>query len=416
MDLFVLYIAVFTVALLAVIEYRQYNTALTPFNVLAIPYLFIVLFVRLFGHYRGYYEITSESIIFVLINVAVFWIVGQAIRPLFGNESMPREVKLAAIRFISQYKKLLLVVLWCGILAGFFRLYKSVSIYGFNLVWTEEFTLFYRSGPLAHLTIWVYPIFMLLVALFIKKRDIRILLPLFLMLVVTLLTQVKYRTILLILSSFFFAIQSGVIRQMKIQHIISAVALITFIFITTYFVGFSAIFGVVEASKSLNLIITMFEDYLVGGPISLGYYLQGFENFLSPMVLLTAPANVIKIIFGNSQLVDPIIHHFVKLSPHGSIANNTGTLFATLYMTIGYYQSFWFMMLLGALTYSLYNATRTKQSIILYLITAQLLAILTVSFFGYHFHLLVLWEVGASSLLISYILLQLNRRGILPNN
>jgi hypothetical protein len=390
------------------IEYHQYKTLLTPFTVMVWPYVFIVLFLLMFGWHRQYYPISGESIAFVTVNVAVFWLTGQIMWFILRGQQS-REANPQLEDFIAAHRTIFLAIVWIAIAAGLLSFIKTGFIFGFNSLGTESFQLAFRSGILGHITIMAYPSFILLGAYWLKNRGRILFVSLLLLILIVLANQVKYRTILLILPTIYFSIQSKIVKKIKAINIIGIGLMIFAIFILAYFIGFSATLGFNQAFRLLSFTFSAFEDYIVGGPISLGYFLKSYENYLSSNIVFTAPLNVIHFISGDFNYINPAIPFFVPIASQFAVKNNTGTMFTTLFMCLGFYGSLIFMMVIGLGIYSIYNRALTKRGTVINLLSAHLLGILTVSFFGYHFHLLPLWEAGLSMIITPYTALAIKK-------
>jgi len=396
------------VVLMTLLERHQYKTFITPFNVIVWPYLFVVLFLLGFGWHRQYKPVTSESIVFVALNVALFWLTGQIIWYILrGRQISETNVQLET--FITDHRSILLGIVWVAIAAGLLSFAKIGITLGFDALGTESFQLAFRSGILGHITILAYPSFILLGAFWLKNHSKFVLLSLLLMIFVVLANQVKYRTILLLLPTLYFAVQSRIVRKIKTVNIIVAGLAIFAIFVLAYFIGFTATLGFNRAILLLSFTFNAFEDYVVAGPITLGYFLKGFENYLSPDIVFTVPVNLHHFIVGDYNYVNPAIPFFVPIATQFAVKNNTGTIFTTLYMCLGFYGSLIFMMVIGLVIYTIYNLALSKRGTVLNLLSVHLLGILTVSFFGYHFHLLPLWEAGFSMIITPYAVSALRR-------
>lgn len=389
------------VLVMTFVEHSQYKTFITPFTVMVWPYIFIVLFLLMFGWHRKYNPVSVESIGYVAVNVVVLWLTGQVMWfVLRGQQSL--EVNSDLEDFITAHYKIFLAVVGLGILAGISSFIKTGLTFGFNTLGTESFQLAFCGGILGHITIQAYPSFILLAAYWLKNHGKILFVFLLLMVFIVLANQIKYRTVLLILPAVYLAIQSKMVKKLKAVHLVVIGLVILAIFVLAYFIGFSSIFGFNRACRLLPYIFGAFEDYLVGGSITLGYFLRGYENYLSPDIVFTVPLNVIRFITGEFNYVNPIIPFFVPIASQFAVKNNTGTIFTTLYMCLGFYGSLIFMMVMGLLIYTIYNLALSKRGIVLSLLSAHLLGILTLSFFGYHFHLLPLWEVGISMIITPY--------------
>jgi len=404
-NIFLLIIIILIIFILSLIEYKEYGSILTPFNVLVWPYLLITLYVNLFAIRRGYFPVTIKSIFFVGLNTIVFWLVGQnvwlCIRPKKYTRDFSERFKI----FIVKNRTPLLFILLIAILASAIQFVQIVAKIGIKGISEEVFEKTYGSGILGHLAILGYPSFMLLSSsCFIIRNKIVGLSILFMGLVI-LVSQIKYHLILPILAIFYFVVLSKIIKKSIVKHLCVVIILVFAIFFLTYFINFSARYDYRNALKSFNFIIEHAENYLIGGPIALGIFLNGYEYSLSWKAMFQVPINIYRWLSGS--------HNFYRISENAvdfvSIGDkkitNVGTMFETVYRCIGFQGSILFMAVLGILVYVIYNLALKKKTILLLLLSSWLLSILTLcSFFGYYFNLLMIFEVSFDIIFILFLI------------
>lgn len=334
----------------------------------------------------------------MMLNIAAFWLVGQGIWLLLrgkytGNPIMPIKT------FIAKHQSVLLLLLWAAILAGTVQFVQFVSTSGIQAISTRAFETTYGYGVPGHLVSWAYPSFILLGASFFVSKKKTVALSLLLMAAVMLVGQVKYHLILALLAAFYFTIQSRVVRGLSSKYLIGIGAAIALAFFGAYWINFSARSGPTAAFESSGALVKHAERYLVGGPIALDYILHNFEYALPWQAIATVPINVYRWLCGNHNLCS-------FTGGPGFIATgttsmtNVGTMFGSLYMFLGYQGAILFMMFLGAITYAIFNLALKGKGVILTLLSSWMLSVLTLSFFGFYFTLLRIWEVAAAIIII----------------
>ena len=113
--------------------------------------------------------------------------------------------------------------------------------------------------------------------------------------------------------------------------------------------------GYKDALKSSNFIIEHAENYLIGGPIALGIFLDGYEYSLSWKAMFQVPINIYRWLSGsrNFYRTSENVPGFVSIGDKKM--TNVGTMFETVYMCIGFQGSILFMVVLGILVYIIYN-------------------------------------------------------------
>jgi len=408
-NIFLLIIITLVSFALSLIEYKEYRSILTPFNVLMWPFLLIILYVNLFAIYRGYFPVTIKSIFFVGLNALVFWLMGQnvwlCIRPKKNIRDLPERFKT----FIVKNRTPLLFILWIAILASIIQFVQVVAKIGIKGIGEEIFGETYGQGILGHLTILGYPSFMLLSSSCFIIRDKIVELSILLMGIVLLISQVKYRLILPVLAIFYFVVFLKIMKKKSIvKHLYIAALLIIVVFFLSYFINFSARSGWESALKSTNFIAENAECYLIGGPIALGVILDLYEYSSSWKAIFQVPIIIYRWLSGshNFSISSEKGKEIGYISVGDKKMTNVDTMFGTIYRCIGFQGSILFMLVLGILVYVIFNLALKRKTIILILLSSWLLSILTFcSFFGYYFGLLLIFEVSFDIIFIFFLVL-----------
>ncbi|MGC9101150.1 MAG: DUF6337 family protein [Caldisericum sp.] len=389
-------------------EYQEYKTLFTPFGVILIPIALISLYVNLIGVQRGFKPVTSDSLIFLSLNLFVIWLAGQLI--FFANfKKFIIKKDFENVKgFVQKNAKTLLIIMWVAIFGGFFRLFSFVRQYGVNMVGTKTFEAAYGKGIFAHLTILGYPSFILLTSLFPKNLNKKVLfISILLMGFVLLVSGVKYHLILPVISIFLIYSFIGHERKILPRRIIFLGFLLVTIFLGSYLVAFSARYGISVVTRVLLYLISHLEDYILAGPIALGVYLSNYNQIFKTIDLFTVPLNIYNWLSGVKDISKVLwTQPFVDISQTKTA--NVGTMFGTLYLAVGYWGSVFFSLILGFISYLLYFIAFRSKKVVWMLLNSWMLAVLSLSFFGFHFHLILVWEVAFYSLLIPILCFILN--------
>ncbi|MGC9001162.1 DUF6337 family protein [Caldisericum sp.] len=389
-------------------EYQEYKTLFTPFGVILIPIALISLYVNLIGVQRGFKPVTSDSLIFLSLNLFVIWLAGQLI--FFANFkkfSITKDFENVK-GFVQKNAKTLLIIMWVAIFGGFFRLFSFVRQYGVNMVGTKTFEAAYGKGIFAHLTLLGYPSFILLTSLFPKNLNKKVLfISILLMVFVLLVSGVKYQLILPVISIFLIYSFIGHERKILSRRIIFFGFLLVAIFFGSYLVAFSARYGISVVTRVWLYLISHLEDYILAGPIALGMYLSNYNQIFKTIDLFTVPLNIYNWLSGVKDISKVLwTQPYVDISQTETA--NVGTMFSTLYLAVGYWGSVFFSLILGFISYLLYFIAFRSKKVVWMLLNSWMLAVLSLSFFGFHFHLILVWEVAFYSLLIPILCFILN--------
>jgi len=394
-NIFLLIIIILVIFILSLIEYKEYRSILTPFNVLVWPYLLIALYVNLFAIRGGYFPVTAKSIFFVGLNAIVFWLVGQNIWLCIRSKKYTRDFSERFKIFIVKNRNPLLFILWIAILASAIQFFQIVAKIGIREIGGEVFDIMYSRGILGHLALLGYPSFMLLSLSCFVIRDKIVGLSILFMSFAILVSQVKYHLILPVVAIFYFAVLSKIIKKSVIKHLSVTIIIVMAIYFLSYFIGFSTTSGYMHTLETFNFLIEHAKLYLIGGPIALGVVLDRYEYSLPWKAMFQVPINIYRWLGGSHNLYRTSKSAVDYISVGDKKMTNVGTMFKVVYMCIGFQGSILFMVVLGILVYVIYNLALKRKTILLILLSSWLLSILTFcGFFGYYFNLLLIFEVS----------------------
>jgi len=369
------------------IEYIEYGTFLTPYNVLVWPYMIVVLGVNLVGGCFGYYHISFESVLFVFWNSLIFWLAGQVVWTLTHPR---RDIKkrLAANQYLK-YQRIYHFILIIGLVAMVLSLVLAMRK---ETIGSEGFAKAYGWGFLGHIAIMGYPGIIFVIGEYFWTRKVRTLLVAVVSLGLMMLYLSKFRGITILLAGgylFLGAKKNG--TQSKLM--VSLLGGVIFTFFGAYVISYVAMTNVSIAfsGQTLSLIAKHMMNYIVCAPIGLSHLMQsGIGVPVGWQSLLAAPINVFRLITGSNELVN--IHLFDLVSISDSFSANVRTMFGVLYIAVGYSGSLLVMAVLGVGIYGVFATALRSSNIALKMLSAYLLATLSIGFFGYLFFLLTFWE------------------------
>lgn len=391
------------------IDYKETRSLFTPFTLIALPIVILSLYIESIGSIIGYFNITLDAYIFLLFNFIFIWLPGQIffLAPL-GKLKFNKEFEHIK-DFIQKHFIILLVLLWTSIIAGLLNLFSFIHQYGITLITNEIFKEIYGRGILGHLVNLGYPSFLLLASYIPSKVNKKIVLcSIFLMAFVIFVSQTKYHLIIplatiLILKSFITKKERIIYKNLILGGI-----LISLVFFGTYFFMFAVTYGYSQALSSVYFILNHFEHYLLSGPIALGQYLAHYKQIFKIEDLLNVPINIYRWIGGIKEYnVSLWTQPWVQISK--SDTTNVGTMFGTVYLALGYWGTLFFSLILGIISYAIYYVTMKTKKISWILFNSWLLGTLSLSFFGYYFQLLLIWEVAFYSLVTPFLCSILNK-------
>jgi len=385
------------------IDCKETGSLFTPFTVVVFPIVMLSLYIESVGRIRGYYNITLDAYVFLLLNFIFLWLPGQLFfLATFGKLRFKNGFEHVK-NFVQKNAVFLLFLLWIAIIAGSLDLFSFIHKYGIALITSAIFKQTYGRGILGHLVNLGYPSFLLLASYIPSQVNKKIVLcSIFLMAFIIFVSQTKYHLIvplatILILKSFTTK-KKGIIYK----NLILGGILVSLVFFGTYFFKFAVKYGYSQALSSVYFMLNHFEHYLLSGPVALGQYLSHYNQIFNLEDLLNVPVNIYRWIGGLKEYnISLWTQPWVQISK--SDTSNVGTMFGTVYLALGYWGTLFFSLILGIISYAIYYITLKTKKVSWILLNSWLLGTLSVSFFGYHFHLLLIWEVAFFSLVIPFL-------------
>lgn len=383
-------------------EYYRFGTFVTPFGAMAWPYTIVVLMINLAGRHFGFYSVSLQSVIFMMIGF-IFFLLGSILYHLviFREEKkmIYEDDKKEVIRLFDYYRPLFIFLAIVSIFAGLIHFFQCINQYGYENIWQMEFRTAYGTGALSHVIILSRPAFIFLFADYILKKKKSILFLLLFMLIIVFMRQSKYHIFGLILGGYFFSIFHNLIR-FSYKKIMGYVLIVFILFVATYYIGFFAVGSDYALAQKTNIwLMNLFFTYLFGGPIGFSEILNNTVYPLySAKEIIAVPINLIKFICGEKNFIDIIIRNWIPVSDHYDMfhSSNIFGMVGMLYMYLGLKITFLVLYFLGFSSYSLLGiANRSKNFISAQLIYAFIMCYLTVSFFDLYFNKLPVYEAIA---------------------
>jgi len=291
-------------SLLVYVDYRKFKTVFTPFNVVSLPLLFVILYAQTLGRTKGYYSVTSEAMDFLLLNFLFFWLPGRFFRGYSSQFKYRRKQLFSNIlHFIDTHARILLFLLWVSILSGLFSFLQSVRGYGFSVVTTSFFLDHYGRGILGHLLNFGYPSYILLAAHFPSKIDRKLtFISLAIMTFLIFIGQVSYHLLFPLMAACLIRVFSADTQRTAFRQVIVFLSLSLLAFVSTYAFFFTVEFGYQKAISSIFLYIERFRHYLLSGPIGLSQYLSNYGKVFDVGDLFAVPVNIYNVVLGKGLI------------------------------------------------------------------------------------------------------------------
>jgi len=377
-------------------EHSKFGTVITPFGVIAWPYAIIVLMVNFCWKHFGFFPVSLESILFVILCLIFFIAGAYSVLFLLGDKwqesIIVKKEQHDLGKILALYRPLFLLLAVVSIIAGGLQFYRVSMEFGLIGMASNAFRDAYGSGPLSHIMLLSRPAFIFLFVDYLFRRKKSTLILLVAIFLIVMARQVKYHVIVLLLGSIYLGYLNNLMR-FSLKKVLLYAVVIYVIFNLSYAVGFSTLgLGYAYSARVQTFLFNHFFTYLFGGPIGFSEILKNpAYPLFSSKELLAVPINLIGLFHGDHSSVNIIFSNWVPVSNihryfHGS---NVFGLFGTLYVYIGTYATFIYMFFVGIFTYSIGSlARRDKSRIGFQLMYVFLLGFLTLAFFGFYFNML----------------------------
>jgi len=404
MDFIILSALIIEIAVLSWLEYRATGTRITPFGVLAFPYLAVVILAFFLGPALDFASLHTGSLIVWMCGLLMVWVVGYlAVRIVPGVE-MFRYLSLSfKSRFESESTSENLSK-WLAMLAipiltlGLLQSVRAVG--GWSGVTSPEFKTAYSRGFPAHALVFCVPLFILLVGTAKKKTKFQLFLAGILM-IFFLLGQVKGTVLQPLFGGFFYRVLRG--RSSVSAESVSIVMLCGIsIFVLIYF-DYMSIADPSLASNpdTYSFLARHFYYYLMAGVLGFSEaFGAGTSDFGGSATEVFGPfLNLYRTLTGSGKLVTPSSSHGkgmqIDLTEESVDLNtNVYTFFGTLYLYLGVLGALIYVTVAGFICYVLFLAagwTRNEWILVLYcFISAQL----AFGFFELYFWYLNIYEIA----------------------
>lgn len=393
----------------AMVRWERYysSTYLSPIFLISVPYTTVVVAINFIAIHFGYFTVSYEANLFVILFFGLFFGVGLMIRRIFPHKNSSGQSRLASVELpADEFEIYYQIIAVIAILAGVLQFRQVIGQIGLVNVGTPQFKELYGGGILGHIILFGRPAFFFLFVSTVKRWNLVSGLMLVMIFSIVAVPQVKYQIIIIILTAGIFAVNLGVIK-VTFRKSLLALVIVYFLFNLSFVIGFSASgLDYAYSDKVQSFLFNHFFTYLFGGPIGFSEILEMKQYPYSSVIeLLAVPANIYKAILGDSQYIQIIVRQWIPISTitqyfHGT---NTFGLFGMLYAYTGVAGAGFFTMLYAALAYTSFQLSLLKpENMAFQMVFAYIGAFLVLSFFGLYLNMLAFYEVLAYILILHY--------------
>lgn len=344
------------------IEYKKYNSCLSPASLVTISYGVAIVFAKLGNIFFSYLEISDKVYTLILLSIIVTWI------PSFIIPVKLRvKEKYYALKDPSYANYLILFLISVLLTIGLLLCLKRGSL------GSESFEMNYSRGIFAHLR----NLFSVLIAYLIcfSKKTKKIIFYIFLGIFFIFLSGTKYHLYFLFFPLLLLNLRNPSLKDIFILIEIGIVGCFA-IFALNYFIGF--LFRGITTDGFIGFIINHLLKYIGGGLIGFSQWLEG---------------------------VPPIYEGYRWVDTVHVENTNVCTLIGGLYMGYGY-ASYILIFVISVISYVFfYLIVSNDNNRVLFLTYCYISGIpLLLSFFSWYYSLTNIWEMVICSLVVEIVL------------
>jgi hypothetical protein len=393
MVIFYLTILIFEILILTLIEKVLFKRYITPFTILAIPYLIIILLTVLAGPPLGFVNVYSQSILVWIVGLVIFWIPGIAIKWIFlENGLFIKNYTFNDSELVSyqNLKRWILLLAWIALLISLGGFLKTVSKLGINNLGNDEFTQFFGGGFSGHAMVFNIIPFIFLVGI-VKRKDRFIAFTIILIFLTFFICQVKTWVIIPVLSGLFFRYYLGNLRfSIKTILIISIGGLA--IFFSIYYISIG---------PNVGFLKKLFFEYLFAGTLGLSEHLRNDIGFnYDPFFLINPVRNIYNLLVGG-EMKNVIQENYINIYSGNYVGlSNVRTLFGTILLNSSIAEALTFVFLISLICNFLFNIFGYFKNLLVMILTCFFLGGLAMGWFDLWFNHLNYYEITGYILIL----------------
>jgi len=396
MDFIILAVLIAEVLLLSGVENRLTGTRITPFGVLAFPYLAVVLLAFISAPVLDFVPLDTSSLMVWVCGLFLVWLMGYLVILIFPSAQISRDI---ASRLLSDFPgeasgqriaKLLGVIVIPLLVLGIVQSVRAVG--GWWNIGSREFREVQGHGLSAHALLLAEPLFILLMGTAKKRNKFQIILAVILM-AFFLVDQVKGRALQALIGGLLYRVLRGR-STVSAKSVVAVVLSAYLVFMSVYMIGAGALDpSQLTDSETYISYSRHFCYYLTAGVLGFseashygirdvggGSYVEIFRPFVDLYRKLISGSNPVGL--GSTREKGMQIDLTVN---NGSTDSNVYTLFGTLYLYLGSFGLIAYVIVMALLCYALFLSAGWSKNEWLLVLYCYLGAQLLFGFFEFYF-------------------------------
>ena len=395
-----LLILVIEVLILSRLDKVSFGTWFTPFNILAWPYVIVVLLAFFFGPWLGYVPIFMESVLVWIVGLFLFWLGGLLIALPAGSAIRARFKVSTPFLYEERSKGFVLLLAWVCILVLGSRL---LTLGGFVALAREDFAVAYVSGWAGHVMTVGFLMLTVLIGI-AHKKDWTTWLTILVLLAMIVLYQTKTWVFMPVVAGLIYRATSGRFK-LSVSKVLWAFLVVAVLFSLPYLIGFGA--GNRETLSDIEtyrFLLRHTGNYIFAGVLSWGETVrQGTRPLHSEPTYILGPfVNLYRVVV-SGRLISDVSSYFSIIDRTGTIDSNVHTFFGTILLYMGWLSTAALVVWLGVLLYGLFALAVAKRNCWIAAAWSFLAAGLAFGWFDYYYRSLAFVEVAAYGVALAAI-------------
>jgi len=396
----ILFVLLGEVVVLTRIDHRRLGTWITPFSLLAVPYVGVVALAYCFAPALGFLPLVVESVWVWVGGLFLFWIGAGPVTLLFGKVIRDRAAE--PLRHEEEMRKPALVLAWLAILVVGYALRSSLGSLGWQLLGSDEFGGAYGYGLAGHVSCFSMGLAVYLIGTGDRTSRLKWA-TVFVLTVLYLAYPTKAWVIIPILAGLLYRASSGR-GGLSLRRAALTPLLVYVLFVVAYMVAL----GVNDARVVLDpeihgFLATHFLSYLFAGVLAFGNVMQvGLDRFVAEPTVIVAPLHNLLAVLLNGPIVGNVTQNFSVISQAGA-ESNVNTYFGTIVINLGWALGVVYVVLAGAAFSGLFALSRITRNCWVTVSWVFTGALLSLGWFDFYFATLQSLELPVYFLIMGFL-------------
>ncbi len=343
------------ILLLVIVEILRVQKFITPFTLVALPFLVIFLTTNFVLVHFKYPSIPPTVLFFLTAQMVILWVIGVMLAYFFPRDIFQRTIQTELVeQFYARFTPFFIAL---GLLSAAIIVKKALSLFaahgGIQYFAHPNYEKFMTRGVAAHFIQVAKVSFFFLVISYRKSRYKLVIWIMFIILGLAIaLVQVKYHVLhLVFMALLYFTLSKSTTQQLKTLVV---AALLLIIFFNVFWILIALAGGVLNSQIIQKALVRYMVNYIASGTMSLETWMH-HSNVMPEWAPLVTLKNMWNAFVGNPHrynLVRVVSLDFMWIAP--GVVSNVGTAYGPFFLIGGTPLAWAYTIVIGILFYLLY--------------------------------------------------------------